>query len=213
MVRTHSKAKNNSGFSLMELLVTVAIIGVLSTAGVPMYRRMVGKAKKAEAKVNLGAIADLEGIFFHEYNAYGNNLQAMGFSIDGNSAQMSYVIGFPTGGCADSAIAAAVPGAATIAGGQIAAGIPTYYTANTATVLNQRSLYGASTAATAGNLVPTPAYNVCNAAVIPNGTFGAYTAVAYGSIRPPAAAAIVLGDLDQWTITQARTLTNTVDGS
>ncbi|MBY0370262.1 prepilin-type N-terminal cleavage/methylation domain-containing protein, partial [bacterium] len=85
-----SLRKGRRGFTLVELLIVVAIIGVLSTIGVPTFKRMIQKSKKAEAKVGLGGLYTTEAAFFAEYNGYGNNLAKMGYAIDG-AASATYV--------------------------------------------------------------------------------------------------------------------------
>jgi type IV pilus assembly protein PilA len=46
----------NEGFTLVELMVVVAIIGVLATLAVPQYQRFTAKARQSEAKIALGAM-------------------------------------------------------------------------------------------------------------------------------------------------------------
>ncbi len=86
------------GFTLIELLIVVAIIGVLATVGQPTYRRLLQKAKTAEAKSSLGGLATAESLFYAEYGVYGNNLPKIGFEFDGG--QFRYLHGFPTPNCA-----------------------------------------------------------------------------------------------------------------
>src|ERR671910_792159 len=97
MARKLFKKYRSYGFTLVELLIVVAIIGVLSTIGIPTFRRMVQKSKKSEAKVNLGGLYTAESAFFAEYGGYGNNLDKIGFETDGSN--LMYVIGFPTTTC------------------------------------------------------------------------------------------------------------------
>ena len=59
----------SQGFTLVELLIVVAIIGVLASQGVPAYRRMIMKSRKGEAQIMLGNIATAESAFFSEYGS------------------------------------------------------------------------------------------------------------------------------------------------
>lgn len=50
--------KNNFGFTLLELLVVVLMIGILTGVALPQYRRSVQRAEAIEALVNLRTIFD-----------------------------------------------------------------------------------------------------------------------------------------------------------
>ena len=72
---------NIKGFSLMELMATVAVIGILMTLVVPQYRSFRARARQAEAATNLNLIyiaAQAYGRSFGAYNLGGigafNNL-------------------------------------------------------------------------------------------------------------------------------------------
>ncbi len=50
--------KNNFGFTLIEVLAVVLMIGILTAVGLPQYRRSVQRAEAMEALVNLKSIFD-----------------------------------------------------------------------------------------------------------------------------------------------------------
>jgi len=59
-----------AGFTLIELIVVVAIIGVLSAIAIPAFVRFQLRAKAVEAGVNLQAISKAEESHFAEYGSY-----------------------------------------------------------------------------------------------------------------------------------------------
>ena len=67
-----------TGFSLIELLTTVAIIGVLSVIGVKTYQTKSNKARSAEAKQSLSYVYMAESSFKENWGTYHENLIAIG---------------------------------------------------------------------------------------------------------------------------------------
>ena len=59
------------GFTLIELLVVVLIIGILAAVAVPQYQKAVRKARIAEAKIGLKALADASHIWRLEHGNEG----------------------------------------------------------------------------------------------------------------------------------------------
>lgn len=61
---------NQKGFTLIELMIVVAIIGILAAIAIPNYLTYQLKAKTAEAKTNLGGIRTGEEAYLAENDVY-----------------------------------------------------------------------------------------------------------------------------------------------
>src|SRR5438045_2363834 len=72
-----------SGFSLVELMIVVAIIGILATIAVPNFTKFQAKAKQTNAKTELAGIYTAEKSFYSEYSSYNANLNHIGYIPDG----------------------------------------------------------------------------------------------------------------------------------
>ncbi len=88
--------QNKNGFSLIELLIVVAIIGILSIIAIPQYGYYKKKARQAEAKNGLAGIYSAENAFYLEYSTYTCILNVIGYSPLGMAF---YNIGFDPISC------------------------------------------------------------------------------------------------------------------
>ncbi len=75
--------KSNAGFSLVELMVVVAIIGILSAIGIPQVARYIAKAKQSEAKSNLSGLYTGNKALYAEFTGYSGDFGIVGFSPEG----------------------------------------------------------------------------------------------------------------------------------
>ena len=70
------------GFSLLELLVVILIIGILAAIALPQYQRATEKAKMAEAVIMLKAIAEAQQRYYMVHNKYLTCTQTDQLDID-----------------------------------------------------------------------------------------------------------------------------------
>jgi len=62
---------NNMGFSLVELMVAVGIVGVMSSVAVPKYQKYKVNASRAEAQSSLSSMYTLQQLYYTENDKYG----------------------------------------------------------------------------------------------------------------------------------------------
>ncbi len=62
--------KSNKGFTLIELMIVVAIIGILAAIAIPNFLRFQLKSKSSEGKVNIAAIRTAEESYLAEFGIY-----------------------------------------------------------------------------------------------------------------------------------------------
>jgi prepilin-type N-terminal cleavage/methylation domain-containing protein len=61
---------NSSGFTLLELLIVIAIVGVLAAVAVPIYSSNVEYAIRSEGEATLGSIRTQVQIYYGEWGEY-----------------------------------------------------------------------------------------------------------------------------------------------
>ncbi len=80
-----NKLKNQKGFSLVELMVVVAIIGILAAIAIPNYQKFQARSKQTEARTQLSGLYASERSFIAEWNYGSANLQQIGYSVEGSN--------------------------------------------------------------------------------------------------------------------------------
>lgn len=82
--------KDNAGFTLVELMVVVGIIGILSSVAIPNFRDYQSKTKTSEAKLLLSALFTAESAGISDYDMYVTCLSEVGM----NNSGKYYSVGF-----------------------------------------------------------------------------------------------------------------------
>src|SRR3954454_322818 len=74
-----TKSSRSKGFTLIELMIVVAIIGILAAVAIPKFADLVTKSKEAAVKGTLGALRSAVSIYYGdlEGNYPGNLFTAM----------------------------------------------------------------------------------------------------------------------------------------
>ena len=85
-----SRKHASFGFTLIELMITVAIVTILATIAVTSYSSQIKKSRRTEAKSALLDLAGREERLFSTTNAYSDKQAFLGYAASG-TAQMTNV--------------------------------------------------------------------------------------------------------------------------
>jgi type IV pilus assembly protein PilE len=69
----HHGGRPQAGFTLMELMITVAIVGILAAIAYPSYKEYVYKSRRSEARAALTDMAARQEQYFQNYKQYADN--------------------------------------------------------------------------------------------------------------------------------------------
>lgn len=96
---------NKNGFTLIELMIVVAIIAFLAMVSVPSFSRFLAKSKRTEAYLNLHSIYTAQRLYWAEHGKYSDTLaglggvgwQPEGYTGGGSNERFYYTYGFGGG--------------------------------------------------------------------------------------------------------------------
>jgi len=153
---------DSKGFTLVELMVVVAIIGILSAIAVPNFKKYQAKSKQSEAKIQLAAIYSSEVGANSDYDTYATCLTDIGYEA---APRGYYMVGFSAAAAAPNGIIVARGGACASAANIIPGGLALKADAAAAAIVagNLASVAPTSTvftASAAGNISTAAARDV-----------------------------------------------------
>lgn len=175
--------KCKSGFSLIELMIVVAIIAILATVATPNFMRYQGVARASEARAQLSALFASQRAFQAEWAGYYSDLVNIGYRANGT---LRYVVGH---GAASTHILPGYSGSALLAAN--------YNTAVAGVCAQIGCLHGAEDGA-GTSLTSAVISNTMTA------NFATFTAQAAGFVGG--------STTDVWQIDQHRAVLNTTPG-
>ena len=76
-----STRKRFHGFSLMEVMIVVVIIGILAALAYPNLEKYLKRARQTEAKTNLSAIYTAQKIYFTLHQSYAEEINELDLSL------------------------------------------------------------------------------------------------------------------------------------
>lgn len=92
------------GFSLIELMIVVAIMGLLAAVAIPSFLKFQGRTRQTEARTNLRALWVSQKAFYQEHDTYESRLAVLGFQPE-RANRYAYYVGAPGTTCQDRSTA------------------------------------------------------------------------------------------------------------
>lgn len=77
--------KLQKGFTLIELMIVVAIIGILAAIAIPNFIKFQARSKQSEAKANLKAVFTAEKAYYQEKDQFSSYTGDVGFEPERNN--------------------------------------------------------------------------------------------------------------------------------
>ncbi len=82
--------KAQKGFTLIEVMIVVAILGIILAVAVPSYSSFMQKTRRADAITILSEVAGEQQRFISEQNRYATDMTEMGYPNDPMTSEEGY---------------------------------------------------------------------------------------------------------------------------
>jgi type IV pilus assembly protein PilA len=110
------RTQRSRGFTLAEIMIVVAIVGILAAIAIPNFIKYQARSKQAEARTNLKAFFAMQRTFFANYDSYSDAFNVLGYEPERGNRYAYYI-----GNANAQSRALATTGLAPAAGFQIIA--------------------------------------------------------------------------------------------
>jgi len=87
-----TRSCSSDGFTLIELMTVILIVGILSALALPSLLSNTGRARQAEAKSNIGIINRSQQAYYLEKNEFASSLPELGLDIPSTTNNYQYTL-------------------------------------------------------------------------------------------------------------------------